>query len=274
MPSRKRNQGKVRKAKQQSRPPKEEFIVSDDIEKCEHELEIPCSLDQLKCHEFVQRFLKLVWRQKDYKEDKYDNDPALEVLHAYDSALFSAAAMQYLLMSNAHIWKDDLYRKMIVKMILKRSVDKISRYNDHTISLLNTDGGAGSYAAGIIVLETSVYDESRVTEDDMDLVEAMDVETKRKVYKFLTSSNRSIIRFYISRIKCSCLDERYAKAQSLPKMSVCSMCTKQIETSKLYLCGGCKLFQYCCVECQTAAWKGEHHKICGRRKSSPVSLSL
>lgn len=182
--------------------------------------------------------------------------------------------MQYLLMSNAHIWKDDLYRKMIVKMLLKRSVDKISLYSNYTISNLKTDGGAGAYAAGIIVLETSVYDESRVTEDDMDLVEAMDVETKRKVYKFLTSSNRSIIRFYISRIKCSCLDERYAKVQSLPKMCVCSMCTKQIETSKLFLCGGCKLFQYCCVECQTAAWKGEHHKICGRRKSSPVSQSL
>ena len=271
MPSRKRNQGKARKAKQQSRPPKEEkIIVSDDIEKCDHDLEIPCSLDQLKCHEFAQRFLKLVWNQRKVK--KNNNDPTLEVLNAYDSVLISAAAMQYLLIDSPHIWKDNLYRKMVIKMLLKTCADKISRYSDHTISTLKTDGGVGSYAAGIIVLETSIYDERKVEEDkDMDLIEVMDVETKRKVYKFLRSSNRSIIRFFINRIKCSCLDERYAKVQSLPKMSVCSRCAKQVETSKLYLCGGCKLFQYCCVECQASAWKAEHHKICnriGRRKSS------
>ena len=147
-------------------------------------------------------------------------------------------------------------------MLLKKGVDKIYRYTDKHLSLLNTDNSfTGSYAAAIIVLEnmTTLSDDE---EEEKGFI------TTKKVYKFLRSSNRSIIRFYMSRIKCSCLDEQYTKARSLPKMSVCIKCSNQIETSKLFLCEGCKLVQYCGVNCQTAAWKAEHHEICGRRKSS------
>ena len=94
MPSRKRNQGKVRKAKQRSQPPKEEIIISD-VETCEHELEIPCSLDQLKCHEFAQRFLKVVKNLLSGEDS---------ILDAYNSAWLCACYMSKLLRENRHIF--------------------------------------------------------------------------------------------------------------------------------------------------------------------------
>ena len=66
-----------------------------------------------------------------------------------------------------------------------------------------------------------------------------------------------IIRFFAKRTSCKCLKKMYSRVKSRPT-AVCEICSVVKDRKLMYLCGSCRYFCYCSVECQTIQWP--HHK--------------
>lgn len=61
----------------------------------------------------------------------------------------------------------------------------------------------------------------------------------------------SLVKFYVNRIPCNCLDDLYAKIRSTtPKMGVCPNCKHTNERNSMFTCTGCERVQYCSKTCQ------------------------
>ncbi|KAL7547931.1 hypothetical protein ACHAWF_011201 [Thalassiosira exigua] len=76
----------------------------------------------------------------------------------------------------------------------------------------------------------------------------------RRTYEILTGSQRATVKFFHQRAACSCLDHIYShlKAHS-SKWGMCSKCKKVIEVRDLKGCRRCNM-GYCSKECQQAHW--------------------
>ena len=76
--------------------------------------------------------------------------------------------------------------------------------------------------------------------------------------------SRSLFKFYIDRIVCTCLDEKYKNLKAeKPKTGLCQHCVRRTERSKLFVCSQCNEAQYCSRKCQIADTKHG----CLRKKS-------
>ena len=52
--------------------------------------------------------------------------------------------------------------------------------------------------------------------------------------------SRSLFKFYIDRMACTCLEERYKQLKTTqPKTGLCDHCEKRTERSKLFSCSQC-----------------------------------
>jgi hypothetical protein len=79
----------------------------------------------------------------------------------------------------------------------------------------------------------------------------------------LGGGEREIIRFFLKRISCTCLNAKYSLIKkSIPtRICGCSICKQVKVRSSMMLCGRCKIRQYCCEECQAADWPN-HKTTC------------
>ena len=69
----------------------------------------------------------------------------------------------------------------------------------------------------------------------------------------MNGCQRSLVKFFMKRVPCNCLDEMYAQLKiTTPKMGDCINCHKRIERSKQHICTGCKRVMYCSKACQLA----------------------
>ena len=75
-------------------------------------------------------------------------------------------------------------------------------------------------------------------------------------------SEEDTTRILSKRIPCNCLKEKHAQAKAETKVGMCSYCRKLMDRKELMLCGGCKIPQYCSVECQKADWTAGHKNWC------------
>mmetsp|Transcript_18440 Transcript_18440/g.44399 ORF Transcript_18440/g.44399 Transcript_18440/m.44399 type:complete len:236 (+) Transcript_18440:225-932(+) len=88
-----------------------------------------------------------------------------------------------------------------------------------------------------------------------------------KFSDILNGCKRTAIRFFSKRIPCSCLDDLYAEArETLTKMGACFHCDQIKEHSALMDCSRCKGVQYCSKECQLADWPIHKENCDARRK--------
>ena len=82
----------------------------------------------------------------------------------------------------------------------------------------------------------------------------LDLSSKLKIVDMLEGCERSVLQFYSKRIPCSCLDDKYSRSKSKPKVGVCFHCKQRKEHCKLMVCARCKSAQYCSQKCQALDW--------------------
>eukprot|EP00956_Cyclotella_meneghiniana_P035628 scaffold116609_cov39-Cyclotella_meneghiniana.AAC.3 len=110
----------------------------------------------------------------------------------------------------------------------------------HTIEVRDNHGGA---------LSDSIMDEIRNLAND-------------------TVSPRETIRFFHRRNSCDCLKELYYKLkENTARMSLCYNCLESVDIRKMSQCSQCKLVNYCSYECAVAHYP-KHKPFCTRRKTS------
>jgi len=113
---------------------------------------------------------------------------------------------------------------------------------------------AAAFGVGILRLEDEDHDASACS--------ILDCQKGRgKIRDMVLSSSQTTIRFFSKRTPCSCLDEMMSQVKGQVKMGVCIHCDKERECRKMYLCGACRVHQYCSKECQKQAW-AEHKPEC------------
>jgi hypothetical protein len=74
------------------------------------------------------------------------------------------------------------------------------------------------------------------------------------------------VKYLRKNIPCNCLDEKYKEVKSITKMGVCrnpqcQVPDGRVERSKMLYCTRCCVVNYCCRECQEAAWP-VHKEFC------------
>lgn len=94
------------------------------------------------------------------------------------------------------------------------------------------------------------------------IIQKYPVSSKTSMMILKASGKRDVLKFLSRKIDCSCLEEMYRQARKTPKSLYCSYCDEVKERDQLMMCGGCRLSEYCSIECQTADWKKEHMKAC------------
>ena len=87
-----------------------------------------------------------------------------------------------------------------------------------------------------------------------------------KIEQTYFSDDHTLVKFYRSRIPCSCLDEKYKEVKDIPKMSMCynpqcNIPDNKVERSKTKYCSRCRCVTYCSRECQVADWS-RHKFLC------------
>jgi len=110
----------------------------------------------------------------------------------------------------------------------------------HTIEVRDSHGGA---------LSDSIMDEIQKLASD-------------------TVSPRETIRFFHRRNSCDCLKELYYKLkENTARTSLCYNCLESVDIRKMSQCSQCKLVNYCSYECAVAHYP-KHKPFCTRRKTS------
>ena len=76
----------------------------------------------------------------------------------------------------------------------------------------------------------------------------------------------TLVSFYRKKISCSCLDEKYKEVKSVSKVGLCrnpncSLPGHLLKRSKMLYCTACGATNYCSRECQVEDWK-RHRKTC------------
>ncbi len=88
-----------------------------------------------------------------------------------------------------------------------------------------------------------------------------------KILELFDADDHTLIKYCRKRAPCSCLDEKYKEVKSVKKMGLCynlncSLPGRQEERSKMFYCTRCGEANYCSIQCQKEDWKG-HKGICG-----------
>lgn len=153
------------------------------------------------------------------------------------------AALCLTFRESPEVWQDDNLRELVKTHFLFRGTQMLLRNNSDLAE------SASMLVNIIIVLEN--YDAKYgndivgVTCNEKDFMRNRDVTG---------GCLRSTVKFYATRIPCSCLDDKYLALKKHPKTGTCDNCDMRKKRSDLMLCSSCKKQQYCSQDCQAAHW--------------------
>jgi hypothetical protein len=91
-----------------------------------------------------------------------------------------------------------------------------------------------------------------------------------KAFELGVADKHTLVKFFKKRIPCTCLDHTYKEVKSIPKMGLCCnvLCDQpgRSATRKSMLkCTRCRQVNYCSRECQVAHWP-VHKTFCDKYK--------
>ena len=87
----------------------------------------------------------------------------------------------------------------------------------------------------------------------------------RKLQDVMQANDKTIFTYLRKRIPCSCLDEKRHQYKGVKKMGICyndecPLPGRLAELSSLLYCTGCKMVYYCSAGCQKVNWKYHKHQ--------------
>ena len=153
------------------------------------------------------------------------------------------------------VWADATLRKSIIDVMLRIGTNGILSGRNIYIS----PRIAVSFAGMILTLEhyKGQSDWSR-----LDNIDFAFFNSEREGRNLIGGGERELLRFYAKRVPCSCLKGKYIQAKkSLPKTGRCDHCKCTRERKSLMVCSRCNFCHYCCRKCQVANWP-EHKPTC------------
>lgn len=243
-PSRKRRQGRARKAKLSRKDKAEDGNLANEEEdekgllKCGHgALDISQDQDN-KCEQFI---------------DDYVKDIEGLIQKAKKGTLITDAPGVGSMMSELHskypeVCNDTTNMAFVRAWLLSFGANLLKNRDSWCqIKLI-----AATVAGSVLYLENRGIFRTEGTDNSYmklrDLTDSCD--------------KRSIMKFFATRLPCSCLDALNAETkQVMPKSGVCDGCKQRKERSSLMICTGCMVVQYCSYTCQYACWH-HHRRFC------------
>lgn len=275
MPSRKKAQGKARKAAKADKakeaasvPPKDFTEVTldswltcdDESERCKHGCDLSLPKSEHDCRDFAMR---------------YANDFLIELcrLQTGDHVLTSTSTTsnnlvgQCLQQGKSFVAAIDNMEEKYPEVFDSISKLKwaISFYHSRgTQDVINGNMKRAHHAA-ICATLINVY----LSIDDLTDLSTM------KLYDIVQANDKMILTYFRKRTSCSCLDEKRKEYKGVKKTGKC--CNDQCplpgrvaERSSLLYCTACKLVQYCSAECQKVNWKYHKHQCASIAKLNSI----
>eukprot|EP00984_Skeletonema_dohrnii_P002078 scaffold691_cov196-Skeletonema_dohrnii-CCMP3373.AAC.6 len=272
MPSRKKAQGKARKAAKADKakeaasvPPKDFTEVTldswltcyDESERCRHGCDLSLPKSEHDCRDFAMRYAK---------------DFLIELCRMF---------------GNEQLLKTGSTSKDLVGQCVQQGKSFVAAIDDMEEKYPDIFESPSKLKWAI-----SFY-HSRGTQDVVDgnmkrahhaaicatlmngyLSDVSDLSTM-KIYDIIQSNDKMIVTYFQKRTSCSCLDEKRKEYKGVKKTGKC--CNNQCplpervaERSSLLYCTACKLVQYCSAKCQKAHWKYHKHQCTGIAKLNSI----
>eukprot|EP00956_Cyclotella_meneghiniana_P029520 scaffold71702_cov25-Cyclotella_meneghiniana.AAC.1 len=261
MPSRKKAQGKARKAKQAA---KARNNPTQDNGACNHIGERNWSDDDYDAafsllSEYNDKYNKLV---REYN-DKYNelvreyNDKYNELVRGNDEILtnefYNLAYDTY----DKYYQLNDASKDVLQKMLLAEgTIHCVDAANNK--DLTKETNVAGTVVHLVLIITIEIRDKYNG---------ASNQNINREIQAALNdlwNCSRQTIRFFHRRNSCDCLQELYYKLkETTNKTSLCHNCEEVVEIRQLSRCEYCNVVQYCSYDCALAAWP-EHKVECER----------
>ena len=272
MPSRKKAQGKARKAARADKakeaasvPPKDFTEVTldswltcdDESERCKHGCDLSLPKSEHDCRDFAMR---------------YANDFLIELCRMFgnDQLLKNASTSNDLVGQCVQQGKpfvaaiDDMEEKY---PDIFESPSKlkwaISFYHSRGTQDVIDGNMKRAHHAAICATLMDGY-----------LSDLSDLSTM-KLYDIIQANDKMILTYFRKRTSCSCLDEKRKEYKGVKKTGKC--CNDQCplpervaERSSLLYCTACKLVQYCSAECQKVNWKYHKHQCTSIAKLNSI----
>jgi hypothetical protein len=239
MVSRKKNQGKARKAaKSKAKEAAEDaslelhmakLEISNYLTSCTHG-SIPLPKGHF-CKQFARQF-----------EKHYHNSTSDRLIESLEQA-YEATKEKF-----ADVWGDSSKMELAYSSILAVGAQAI--LNGFT-SDARLDATFANY------FEQHMAVKLKKTQASMD---------NPKLAELNDADPHTLISYFRHRIPCSCLDAKYKQVKCTPKMGECcnhkcSLRYNKVERSAMMSCGRCRIAHYCSTQCQKAHWK-DHKEEC------------
>ena len=237
MPSRKRTKGKARKAKAALRS---NLIWKHGVTHCTHGCE-PFVGDHI-CYRFMMNYESELVTVTNATIESNGTVPRYEVY---------GEVLKRLIKTNLYeeVFTDEGNQKMLLPMLLCLGTNYL---------LVDKSGYTQMAAITAIVALCSQHN------FDLDRTLASSRKNKNVIRDlFHCGFDSDTTKFYMKMIPCNCLRDKYARVKSEMKQMVCTHCLVERERKDFLLCGGCRMDNYCSVECQRAAYPA-HRSYCRR----------
>ena len=175
-------------------------------------------------------------------------DMAMEEMPFNPMRICMAISDRFEQKGQTHLWNNESKRQKIIAYLVSLRTDCVLE-GEHWPAAVIAIGIKQMEETGSLHLLLRQHGSQRDDESNVRWANA-----QATMFRFLTDLFADLIRqtakFYLSRSKCGCLDQKYSELRSEPKMGKCEYCLRSNDRKRLKTCSQCGSFDYCSSACQ------------------------